>query len=480
MEIGLFGRRQKGPQRKVSSEIFRIHLTVEFFSPNTMSRIVYAARYYMKRVNLQIGLMATAWLTVLITSSDAIGQGEVFDYATGIRATRMWVPPGVPTVKGIVIYGNGAGADMRRAAEAPWLQQFAQLHDFALIGTSLWGNLSGTEINIWDSHLQALAAASGHPELVHAPYAPMGFSNGGQMSYGFNALRPDKTIAFITNKGCCYNNRTPSAASLKTPGILIAGELDTTTRRDSIRGLFETNRPRGALWSWIEQEGVAHEGLADEIVLPFMAEAIRLRYPADQVPTATRGVTLRTLNDADGWLVDQSTWKSGLAHIASYDDYTGNKQTAGWLLNENVAYLYRAFATYDRPVELEFNDPWTWEEVGYTPPALSLTEHTPTTLQLTLDVSALPSWSKIQLFNYAEPVLMLAASTSLPTELELDLPISGRGIFSFSALVTGADGQTVRTTNLLTYLAVPEPMTATTLLVAMIGGALARRRVSRS
>jgi len=420
-------------------------------------------------------LSAVLLAIALLWSAGFSAQGQLFDYATGTRGTRMWLPPGVTTVKGIVIYGNGAGADMRIAAEAPWLQQFAELHDFALIGTSLWGNLSGTEINIWDAHLQALASASGHPELVHAPWAPMGFSNGGQMSYGFNVLRPEKTIAFITSKGCCYNNRMPSTASLRTPGILIAGELDTATRRDSIRGLFNTNRPRGALWSWVEQEGMAHEGFADELVLPFMAEAIRLRYPEDQAPTATSGVVLRTLNEADGWLVDQSTWKSGLTRIASYDGYTGNKLTAGWLLNENIAYLYRAFSTYDRPVDLEFTDPWTWEEAGYTPPGLSLTEHTPTTLQLSLDVSAIPLWMKIEVFNYAEPVLTLTPSPSLTTELELSLPISGRGVFSFSALVTGANGQSLRTTNLLTYVAVPEPTAATALIVAMMLAALGRR-----
>ena len=216
------------------------------------------------------------------------GQGQVFDYATGVRGTRMWVPPAASTVKGIVIYGNGAGGDDRNAVYAPWLQQFAQLHDYALIGTSMWGNLSGSEINTWDLHLAALATQSAHPELVNAPWAPMGFSNGGQMSYGFNALRPDKTIAFVTNKGCCYNNLLPSTAALKTPGILIAGEFDTTLRRNNIRGLFNNNRPRGALWSWVEQEGMAHEGFAFELMLPFFAEAIRLRYPAGQAPTASQ------------------------------------------------------------------------------------------------------------------------------------------------------------------------------------------------
>jgi hypothetical protein len=428
----------------------------------------------MKRVNLQIRLLAMIWSTAFGALSDAVGQGDIFDHTTGIRGTRMWIPTDLATVKGIVIYGNGAGADMRRAAEAPWLQQFAELHDFALIGTSLWGNLSGSEIDVWDAHLQALATASGHPEIVHAPWAPMGLSNGGQMSYGFNALRPEKTIAFITNKGCCYNNRTPPVASLKTPGILIAGELDTAVRNDSIRGLFETNRPRGALWSWVEQEGLGHEGFADEIVLPFMAEAIRLRYPADQAPTAAQGVSLSALNEADGWLVDQSTWNSGLTQVASYDEYTGVKNIAGWLLNENAAFLYRAFSTYDRLPQLRFSDPWTWEEVGYTPPALSLSEHAPTTLQLTLDVSAIPSWTKIELFNYAEAVLTMTPSSSLATELELSVPVS-RGIHGFSALVTHADGQTTSTTNLLAFTAIPEPNTASFVIIATAIWLLARR-----
>src|SRR3954453_19114831 len=168
-------------------------------------------------------------------------RAQFYQYNTDVRGTLLWVPPGVQTVKGIVIWGNGAGADERSAASAPWLQQFAQLHGFALIGTSMWGKLVGSEINTWDQHIAALALQSGHAELKNAPYAPIGFSNGGQMSYGFNALRPEKTIAFITNKGCCYNNTLPSTSALNTPGILIAGELDTDTRRNSIHSLFDNN-----------------------------------------------------------------------------------------------------------------------------------------------------------------------------------------------------------------------------------------------
>jgi hypothetical protein len=389
-------------------------------------------------------------------------RAEFYSYTTDIRGTLLWVPPELQTIKGIVVWGNGAGADERQAAWAPWLQNFALSHNFALIGTSMWGNLTGSEINTWDTHINALATQSGHPELRNAPLAPIGFSNGGQMSYGFNALRPEKTIAFITNKGCCYNNTLPPEASLKTPGILIAGELDTAVRRDNIRNMFLNNRARGALWSWVEQEGVAHAGLAQELMIPFMDEAIRLRYPANQAPTAATGVTLLDAPPTSGWLVDQSTWHSGLTQIAPYDQYPGNKQTAGWLLNQNVAYMYRAFSTYDRDAILRFAAPQVPQlpEIGYGT--------TPTSVQLQLDLASLPGWKKVELFNGAQSLLQVLPSGSPQNLLTLNAPISGLGAYGLSALITKADGQSLTTSNLLVFTAIPEATSIQLALAAIL------------
>jgi predicted esterase len=422
-------------------------------------------------MNASFQLRLVAIFYLLAVAAVGVGQEQIYEHTTGIRGTRMWIPPDVEAVKGIFIYGNGAGGDTRNEIFTPWNQAFAYLHDFALVGTSQWTNLSGNEIDTWDDHLSALATASGHPELVHAPWAPIGFSNGGQMSYGFNALRPEKTFAFITQKGCCYNIRLPSEAALKTPGILIAGELDTDVRNDSIQRLFNDNRPRGALWSWVEQQGEAHSGRADALVLPFMAEAIRLRYPAGESPTASRGVTLRDIDESEGWLADQSTWKSGLTQIASYDDYPGGvrgKQRAGWLLNENVAFLYRAFSTYDRQASLAFD-----LDLPFLPPDFRLEAWIGVTqepLLLELDLSAIPDWTKVELFNYAESILTLAPSDAAEDMLKLQLPIPNAGIYGLSALVTHGDG-TISTTNPLVYNAIariPEP-SAMCLLVVGIG-----------
>jgi hypothetical protein len=354
-------------------------------------------------------------------------------------------------LRGILIIGNGAGGDSTGAAANPIYQRFADLHNFAVVGTGFWGNFSGpSELSIWDNHMAALASASGHPELIHAPLAPIGLSNAGQMSYGFNALRPEKVIAFIANKGCCYNNRLPNEAALRTPGLLIAGELDTQVRRDSIRGLFIDNRPRGALWSWIEEENTGHARTDDEIVLPFMAEAIRLRYPSGELPSATAGISLHSLNEEHGWLADQSTWMSGLVKIASYDEYVGDKSTAGWLLNENMAQLYRAFATYDKPVSIQFpSSPLLLGE--------SLSAEVPLVLNVRVNTSQLVDWSKVELFEYAQKIgEVLAGGTPASTAM-VPATLSAGGIHALTALVTRADGSTVRTTNVVTILTAALP-----------------------
>ena len=414
-----------------------------------------------------------AVMLACVGSRSVTAQTEFFDHNEGERATRLWIPPDTDVVRGILIVGNGARSDATSAARNRVYQRFGELHDFAVIGTGLWGNFSDLgEIDLWEDHVEALSIASGHPELAHAPWAPIGFSNGGQMSYGFNSLRPDKVIAFIANKGCCYNDRSPSEAALKTPGLLIAGENDTRVRRDSIRGLFDDNRPRGALWAWVEQETFGHAGSADRIVLPFMSEAIRLRYPLGELPSATGGVNLKSLNEEEGWLANQSTWMSGLVEIASYPNYREERSTAGWLLNENMAQLYRAFATYDKPVSMDFPRSVRLGE--------SLIDQSPLVIDVRIDTSSLADWAKVELFDYAQKVGEVMGGQDPMTTAIVTTTLSPGRVHALTALVTHADGATVSTTDIATVLTVPvpEPSSAILLLAfAVFGIFISWRRV---
>src|SRR5688572_9503971 len=124
-------------------------------------------------------------LITIVGPHNAIAQTGYFDHNESGRLTRLWIPTDAETLRGILIIGNGAGGNSTGAALNSIYQRFGELHDFAVIGTGFWNNFSSSgELSIWDNHLAALATASGHPELIHAPYAPIGLSNGGQMSYG--------------------------------------------------------------------------------------------------------------------------------------------------------------------------------------------------------------------------------------------------------------------------------------------------------
>lgn len=230
--------------------------------------------------------------------------------------------------------------------------------------------------------------------------------------------------------------------------------------------MFDDNRPRGALWSWVEEEGKAHSGHANRLVLPLMDQAIRLRYPADELPSATSGVTLLDIEETDGWLVDQSTWTEQLVEIASYEGYDGDRSQAGWLLNEGMAKLYRAFSTYDKQASL------TWGDGNQS--EVRAADQLPLDVHVRVDTQALMGWSTIQLFDYDEYLAEVVSVDPSSSFADLHVMITRPGVHGLFALVTHADGVTMSTTDVLTYVVVPEPNMVLLLLALVASGLLLR------
>lgn len=381
-----------------------------------------------------------------------VAVAEQVEYEADDRAEVLWIPEGLETVRGLLIWGNGAGGDDRRAAQRPLLRGFCELNGFALVATAWWNNLSGGEINIWEAHLEALAELSGHPELAHAPWATLGFSNGGQMAYGFNTMRPEKVIGFVANKGGFYNDTSPGELAITTPGLLIAGEQDEDYRREVLRGLFEDNRPAGARWAWVEQQGVGHQDDDERLMLPFLDQCVQLRYPADQLPTAEAGVALLPLAEVSGWVVDPTTWSEPLTAIASWDDFSGDSSLAGWVPSPAVAWHYRAFATRAEWLELSEQGSVTARPLHILEPAFEahLFEEPcthPCSLRVEIDTSAQPDFGWLGV--YADDLLVGEVQGSgEPAELaSLEVELPGGGVWGISALVDCADG-VQRTTGL--------------------------------
>lgn len=279
------------------------------------------------------------------------GFGGKPGYTNYAHDTRLWIPDDVTVIRGVIVLGNGAGGDQRgRAAEKDW-QTLARGHGFALMGTHGYVCYGSTaivdkEVSVLLGDLAWYATASGHPEVANLPFVLAGWSGGGQIANGINTRIPERVIAFIANKGSHY--LAPSSeAALKTPGILVAGQLDGQVNRDGITGLFEKNRPRGALWADAFEENTGHaEGNVNGMFFTFFDHAIRARYPAGVTPLAGP-VKLLDLVETNGWLAAEPSANNGLAgKIYSYANYPGVKSNACWLMDADVANLYRGFATY--------------------------------------------------------------------------------------------------------------------------------------
>jgi len=207
---------------------------------------------------------------------------ETFDYA----AFRLWLPDHAGPVRGVAVVTDGINVDGRAMAERPW-QDFAADHSLALVTVyfrtddlSQMLTYSQAEHGSGRALLAGLAAlgrASGHPEMETVPLFLEGFSAGGQFSYSFACYQPDRVAAFCSNKGGIY--LTPSTAAARdVPGVFIAGEKDTASRRSAIKLIYTENRKLGARWCMAVEPVFGHNhGNANNLALPFFEAVMRAR-----------------------------------------------------------------------------------------------------------------------------------------------------------------------------------------------------------
>jgi hypothetical protein len=366
-----------------------------------------------------------------------MAQAAIYDFSlgdAGDRALRLNIPDGLTVVRGIIIYCNGAGQDVRGGAINPELVALAEPMGFAVMGTSHWSyfapGYNPSEYSGWQYALEQLAVTTRHPELVRVPWLPYGMSNGGQMSYSLNALAPEKSLALAINKAPYVAVALPDDAALHTPGLILAGELDQPDYVSGVRAIYFNNRPRGALWAWAEEEMTAHNtGDSYELILPFMAEIYRMRYPAAAFPQYF-DVYLNPVFESSGWLTDPDSYKNGFADIAPYAAYTKDKSVAGWLPNRRLAYIFRAYASYHKPTRAVTISPGSgpadWD----------------TTLTYAIGEPDAP-WTAVDFFEGDVFLKRITPAEGAPLAVATTATAPGYSVFH--ALVTLADG-TQRTT----------------------------------
>jgi hypothetical protein len=409
--------------------------------------------------------LAVAQTTPTVTSSVVtVGSDRYLVYNYDDLATRNYtvvIPEGLKTVRGLLVNGCYAGGDSRYDwTICEYYRQFMHLHGFAFVGCTSTAGSPGSVPRTDDTPkarhrsifqafrdcVQVIATASQHPELVNAPYVGVGFSAGGGLAFDVMAFAPDKTIAAVSYSSPYIFKRRitppPGDALLSVPSICITGEqegfnvpdpnTDPSIGKATIDEVLVPYRPRGAEYAWLERQGIGHaydENRQDVLGMPLLDAAVRARYPKDG--DVTKGpIKLLPIDPSTGWIADNTTWKSGLTKIYPAKDFKGDLGHSSWLQNEDLAFIYRAYSTYDKP--LTITSPGNcWPTVPALDPGASA--------PIVVDASKFPDWKTMAFYDGAKK---LAEITQGPTQFTATNLTPGYHVFS--VLATDGHG-TVRT-----------------------------------
>jgi len=380
-------------------------------------------------------LVYVGCLVRLAAASSAPQQYESYDYAEPGKEYRLVVPRELKMVRGILVVCNYLGGDSRGYYAQNWYSEFIDLHGFAFIGSK--GNNSHVES--YQAFLRAtkqFSIDSHHPELVNAPYATTGFSAGGGFASTLLTQDPGKVIASAPvgariNFDVFKAPDAPAAAHLGVPTCLITGELENSAK--VVDPVFMPYRPRGALYSWAAVQGIGHEMRGQEVLaMPLLDAAVRMRYPADG--DVRKGpIKLRSIDVASGWVADNTTWKSGLTRILPANQFKGHLGHSSWLPDEDLAFIYRAYCTYDKPLII-------------TSPPSGMPGGAPdcnagSDVTIIVDASRFADWKKLTFYDGAKRLGQISVG---PTRYAATNLTSGYHVFS----VLGIDAQgKMRTSN---------------------------------
>jgi hypothetical protein len=366
---------------------------------------------------------------------------KVYDHAVkatppamGEHKFRLVVPDGLAVVRGILVVGPYSGGDSRDYHEQVWYREFLNLHGFAFLGAT---NYYLRDYTVMQAALKQFAADSKHPELVNAPYAATGFSAGGGYTRLLMKADPDKVIAGVVVGSTMKLSGELTDDHRRVPMCVINGDLEHEPGEaggmaKALEPVLAEHRPKGALWGWMSVQGVGHEFAGQEVLsMPILDAAVRLRYPA--YGDVRKGpVKLKPVDPESGWIADNTTWQSGLTAVTPAKEFKGTIAKSSWLLNEDIAYIYRAYATHDRPLKITSPDPMSAKGEVWNAGA---------SVTIVVDDSKFTGWKKLELYDGATKVGELSKGKAEFTVKELKA-----GYHAFSVL--GTDGKdSIRSSN---------------------------------
>ena len=322
-----------------------------------------------------IGTARADYVKVDYPASTAEGELQI------AVAYTLWIPEGVPRLRGIIVHQHGAGTTASKegstaAYDLHW-QALARKWDCALLGPSyhvqnekvdispgaseLWFDPRRGSEKAFLRALADLAAKSGHPEIQNVPWALWGHSGGGIWSDVMATLHPDRVAVVFMRSGSALmflshpeftRPNVPDAlygipmmcnpGVKEKPVIRVKPEEDKRTPEQKMKGpwlgnlaTFHEYRTKGAFIAFAPDPRTGHEcGDSRYLAIPFIDACLAMRLP----DKGSQDQTLKRMDASKAWL---APLLGNEAQPAA--DYKGNPDEAVWLPNEAVA---RAWMEY--------------------------------------------------------------------------------------------------------------------------------------
>lgn len=273
---------------------------------------------------------------------------------------RVWIPPGVRRVRGIIVHQHGCGAGACKGGETAaydlhW-QALARKWDCALLGPSyqqsdrqdcrLWYDPRNGSDRTFIRALHDLGQASGHPELEQVPWCLWGHSGGGFWSSLMQTLHPEKIIAIWFRSGTAYplweagvipkptlSEAVYQIPMMLNPGIKEKGDKQFDFIWKGCVEMFRAYRAKGAPIGFATDPRTSHEcGDSRYLAIPFFDACLKQRLPK------TPGGPLRAVQSSQAWLAPLEATEAQPAK-----QFRGKPEEALWLPDQHVARVWSEY-----------------------------------------------------------------------------------------------------------------------------------------
>lgn len=274
----------------------------------------------------------------------------------------LWIPQGVPKVRGIIIHQHGCGVGACKGGETAaydlhW-QALARKWDCALLGPSyhqeekqncrLWCDPRNGSAKTFVKALGELAAKAKHPELETVPWCLWGHSGGGFWASLIETMYPERIVAVWLRSGTAYaaweDGEIPKPEMRETvysipvmcnPGAKEQGDKRFDRAWSGALAMFKEYRAKGAPIGFAPDPRTSHQcGDCRYLAIPFFDACLALRLP----DKGSAGQKLKPVDGKAAWL---ATLLGDKAEPRA--SYAGKAEEAVWLPNRQVA---KAWAEY--------------------------------------------------------------------------------------------------------------------------------------